>query len=127
MNLTPEERCCKQLLSGYDVSRCFRRGVVERDGERYCKQHDPVAVEARADARQAQWDAKRKAQQETAARAAQRTALLEEVRIRFFDVANWPDYTGSRADGGRILAYREEARNLRRRWDALHAEEAKAP
>jgi len=40
--------------------RCTRDGTVERDGKWYCKTHDPKAVEAKANAKNAIWDEKRK-------------------------------------------------------------------
>jgi predicted NBD/HSP70 family sugar kinase len=43
-------RCSKRVWSGsWDKLPCSRRGVIERDGKWYCKQHDPVAVKERND------------------------------------------------------------------------------
>ena len=36
---------------------CSRAGSVTRDGKHYCKQHDPEAIAAKADARKAAFDA----------------------------------------------------------------------
>ena len=36
--------------------QCPRPGSVERDGKFYCKQHDPVAVRSKRDARDAKWE-----------------------------------------------------------------------
>ena len=38
--------------------RCERKGVVEREGAWYCKQHDPIAIETKRAARFAKWDTK---------------------------------------------------------------------
>jgi|ERR1051325_114764 hypothetical protein len=40
---------------------CHRRGVVQRKGKWYCKQHDPVAVERRRKERHDRWTASRAA------------------------------------------------------------------
>jgi hypothetical protein len=37
--------------------RCMREGIVERGGKWYCKQHDPVAIEAKLKAKTAIWKA----------------------------------------------------------------------
>ena len=42
---------------GVDFHQCVRRAIVKRNGMAYCKQHDPVAVRARAVARAAKCDA----------------------------------------------------------------------
>lgn len=46
---------------------CARKGVVERDGKHYCRQHDPEAIKARREATSAkwnaEWDAKKKQSQ----------------------------------------------------------------
>lgn len=41
--------------------QCQRTGVIKRYGKWYCKQHDPEAVEARRQARDAEFDASRRA------------------------------------------------------------------
>ncbi len=56
-----KERCSKQILLGTwsrHKHQCSYTGVVRRKGKWYCKQHDPVAVEKRAEERQAKYDAK---------------------------------------------------------------------
>ena len=68
------ERCCEDVYpAGLSWSRpyqCRRNAVIERDGCKFCKQHDPVAVKARHDAA----DAKQRAAME-AQMAAPRRAL----------------------------------------------------
>ena len=44
--MTDAPKCSKKFY--IKMSSCSRKGVVERDGEWYCKQHDPVAIVARA-------------------------------------------------------------------------------
>ena len=46
--------------SGTYNYQCTRTGSVERDGKRYCRQHDPVAVEERTKKRNAEWERERK-------------------------------------------------------------------
>ena len=57
--------CEEEVMSGWQVYQCNRKAVIERDGHRYCKQHDPEAVKARravSNARyQATWDAQARA------------------------------------------------------------------
>lgn len=60
-------KCCKRIFGKYSPfhgSPCSRKGVVERDGKWYCRQHDPEAVKARrlaSDAKyEAEWAAERK-------------------------------------------------------------------
>ena len=42
---------------------CHRAGTVERDGDWYCYQHDPVAVKRRRAERDGKWKRQRTAQQ----------------------------------------------------------------
>ena len=35
--------CSKKMWANFYSHRCSRKGVVEREGKFYCKQHDPVA------------------------------------------------------------------------------------
>lgn len=45
-----KERCCKERgHQGWNHWQCSRKGTVRRDGKWYCAQHDPVAVEAKAE------------------------------------------------------------------------------
>ena len=39
-------RCCKEVSTrrGWHWYQCSRKGVVEREGKKYCKQHDPDRV-----------------------------------------------------------------------------------
>jgi len=58
--MAEKHRCCAEVWpkGGYHPGRCERMASVERDGRHYCKQHDPVAVKARDDERNAKWEAK---------------------------------------------------------------------
>jgi len=51
-------------------NQCSRKGVIEREGRWYCKQHDPVAVEKRREKEQDKFDAKMKVRMEEQRRAA---------------------------------------------------------
>lgn len=65
-------------------SPCSRRGIVERDGNHYCRQHDPVAAKARREEREAewkaQWEAKQRRWKEAEALAALKNDALEAIR-----------------------------------------------
>ena len=52
-----ENQCCDLRMSGYHQVRCSRTGTVERDGNMFCKTHDPVAQAERWDKKRAGWDA----------------------------------------------------------------------
>ncbi len=43
------EQCSEDVYRGSILlsGRCARRGVIQRDGKWYCRQHDPEAVSAR--------------------------------------------------------------------------------
>lgn len=51
---------CSAVVFGPRVHSwgCTRRGVIERNGKWYCRQHDPDAVKARMTARDAKWKQK---------------------------------------------------------------------
>ena len=46
---TPKHRCITDVPNTHSVTfhRCTRRGVVQRTGQWFCRQHDPVAKDAR--------------------------------------------------------------------------------
>lgn len=84
-----DEQCSETLFRDYSRYSCSRRGVVMREGKSYCKQHDPVAVAARQDARRAVWaakDAAADAVRERAARLAAANDAVLEAACRFVDV-----------------------------------------
>ena len=74
-------RCCAEVWpsGGYHPGSCERTASVTRDGRHYCKQHDPVAVKARDDARSAKWQVKRDVQRAELAYRASAVALAEAV------------------------------------------------
>lgn len=55
----PEDpiRCVEVVWSGFQRFQCSRNRGHGPDGL-YCKQHNPIAVKAKADARKAAWEAK---------------------------------------------------------------------
>lgn len=83
------ERCCAAVSSGgwAGICQCSRKPVVFRDvlhhGKAahygYCKQHDPVTVEARAAAQQAKWVEQERIRRAELDRAARAKALREEA------------------------------------------------
>ena len=76
--------------------RCERKGVVEREGKLYCKQHDPVTVENARKKRMDVWNANMKAR-----------------RIRFYG-SGW--FEGDMAEDG---ARRELEGHKLATWDIL--------
>lgn len=56
--------CSTDVWDGWGHSKCSRKGVIEREGKLYCRQHDPVAKakkeEERDAAWRAQWDEKKR-------------------------------------------------------------------
>jgi hypothetical protein len=57
-NPRDEKRCWEQVHDsgrGGLFYQCPRAWKVERDGERFCKQHDPVVVKARREASEQGW------------------------------------------------------------------------
>lgn len=44
-------QCVEQIFFGRQFLQCKRNGTVEREGKRYCKQHDPVEIERKDQAR----------------------------------------------------------------------------
>ncbi len=53
-----DERLCAKHIYDWGAGRsCSRKAIVERMGQWYCKQHDPVEVAKRSEARRAKWHA----------------------------------------------------------------------
>lgn len=68
------ERCAKSVW--HDHSRSSHQCSRKRGhgpGEAYCKQHDPVAIKAKEDARRAEWDRKAERRRVQRARALMQT------------------------------------------------------
>ena len=62
---TPKDkpRCCKEVRDDASsrwprYNQCTRAGTIEREGKLYCKQHDPVEREKKAEASYSAWKAK---------------------------------------------------------------------
>lgn len=53
------QKCCKLVSHGWRYFGCSRNGSIEHDGKFYCKQHDPVEVAKRSEARSERWAAER--------------------------------------------------------------------
>lgn len=73
-------KCCVRVHSGGYVRghQCGKAAKVIRDGKPYCGIHDPVAVRARKDKRNAEW--KERWDAEAAARAQAEAARAERDR-----------------------------------------------
>ena len=87
-------RCSKRVFSGRGVlgHPCSRKGVVERDGKMWCRQHDPVAEQAKRDAKHAQWKAEREAKDARKADAERLAARLGAGQPYYSTFTG--DYTG---------------------------------
>lgn len=48
-------RCYKDVWDQFHSHQCCRRGSIEEDGKRWCRQHLPSAVKARNEAQQRKW------------------------------------------------------------------------
>lgn len=63
MKLTPPKtdpnRCCVTVYDNMFRSQCQRKWKVERDGQRYCTQHDPVRIAEKKKAEDVAWRKKR--------------------------------------------------------------------
>ena len=63
------EVCGEGQWGVFHPYHCSRKATVEREGKQYCKQHDPVAIEAghktRSAKREAKWAAEEKAEKDT--------------------------------------------------------------
>lgn len=90
---THAPRCTEVVFDNFYNYQCGRRGVVsrpslvKRDGKRlYCKQHDPVAVAAKREARDRVWSEKWRARDEEA-RKAQLQQQEDKRRLARLDAA----------------------------------------
>lgn len=50
-------QCSELVLHGYSRYPCSRKTTIERDGKRWCWQHDPLKVAERDKERRARWKA----------------------------------------------------------------------
>lgn len=59
-----DQQYCSATVYGPRVQSwgCQRRGVVQRNGKWFCRQHDPEAVKVRLDKRQAAWKSEERKQ-----------------------------------------------------------------
>ena len=62
--MTEKHQCSERYESGGlgSMRSCQIPAIVKRNGKWYCKIHDPEYIKAKAEKRDAEWDAKRKAQ-----------------------------------------------------------------
>ena len=115
---TEKHDCSERIFSGarWDMAGhpCSRKGVVERDGKWWCRQHDPVAKKARDEERRAknraaaEWEAGLKqAALEVAARLGAGSPRVNPITFKY--------------DGGITLTL-EQARELAARLEAAERE-----
>lgn len=60
-NTETSTSCSAKRLAGYSFVSCSRKGVIDRAGAWYCRQHDPEAITQRANAREQKWKTERDA------------------------------------------------------------------
>lgn len=83
VKLSPE-RCCKSVWVRDMIMRsfqCQRKWVVEREGKKYCKQHDPVEIAQKRKVREREFDRMMIARKEIRERPERLETLLKEVEI----------------------------------------------
>ncbi len=51
-----ETQCSKQIYANWSRHPCSRKGIVEREGKFYCKQHDPVRIKDQEEKQNRKWD-----------------------------------------------------------------------
>jgi uncharacterized Zn finger protein (UPF0148 family) len=114
MDATPKDaKCCAIPTTawGYRPAPCGNRAKVERNGKFYCGIHDPVAVRAKRDARNAKWDAQREASERQYERHARiraaRDAVVSMAQLAARQHATWDDVARAVA----ALAFAERAPN----------------
>lgn len=90
-----KKRCCKITLRGGPYPECQRVASVRYKGKWYCKQHDPVAVEARRKGRNDKWDAEWAARRAAEARG---LAIHAAERAVICAARAWVDFEGSAGD-----------------------------
>ena len=80
-------RCDTRIYSEFRSHPCTRNGAVERDGKFYCRQHDPVAVRQRDDARRVAWAAERNVEEAQRKEAARIAALQVDAVAALREIA----------------------------------------
>ena len=66
------KQCCQRVNDRgvwHRAHQCPYKGVIERDGKRYCRIHDPVKVLERRTAREEKWEADYRARADQYARS----------------------------------------------------------
>lgn len=92
-------RCSKQVLPPqmwFHTHQCTRRGVVQREGKWYCKQHDPEKEKAKRDAQQVEWKAERDESNKNEADADKLIKRLGFGGSPYFGRRSYPDKSGYR-------------------------------
>ncbi len=83
---TTKPPCSKSVFQGYKSYPCSRKGSVERDGQWYCKQHDPATKKAREDASYAKYQAESAKRADYHHRAVMFAELLEALKLMMVEV-----------------------------------------
>ena len=76
-----DKRCSAQVTVGWDTFQCSYKAVVERDGESYCKIHDPDYIAAKRKVQEAKWGAEREARNQKLALEGARNKATEGLTI----------------------------------------------
>lgn len=74
------DRCCESVYGDWHSHRCSRKGIVLREGKKYCKQHDPELVKEKDDRRNEKWNHERAVNQRKWHWQKNGEALWEELR-----------------------------------------------
>lgn len=95
--------CCAKINTGSmhypRTEQCGCKASIEREGQWYCKRHDPVAIKAKYDARRAQWKLeweKSKKEQRLKDAAPDMLAAIKAVLspLELCHAYGWPDRDG---------------------------------
>ena len=114
------KQCCQRVNDRgvwHRAHQCPYKGVIERDGKRYCRIHDPVKVLERRTAREEKWGADYRARADQYARSSDvvraATAREQALNARLKQAEKLAEavkellshgYEGSgRGDGGEVI------------------------
>lgn len=101
-----KHQCCKMVWDDTRWPRqhqCSRAGSVERDGQWYCKQHDPVAVKEKSEARDAAWRDKWDTERKQAENAIRLQLATKAILATCQQLLDWRDANLVESDSLSIL------------------------
>lgn len=90
-DLDISQRCCKRVIGPGSMQghRCIRKGIKPHEGEWYCAQHYPPAVDARH-AERKKWDSEWNARDENLRRSKRHMEAAEQI-CRILEASGSPN------------------------------------